>query len=79
MVKALIDKGCTKEASKCIEAGYTLPDSLLMEAIREEKDALIWKIIEGKFYKVEKDQWTCKVEFWYLLSKGRLEMAKVMY
>lgn len=74
-VKAAVEKGMLDLARALIDRGYNVPDSLLIDAIRDDKRELIRNTIQGQFYGREG---CIELDFWYLVHEHFHEEATLL-
>jgi hypothetical protein len=67
LVKTCLEKGAFQLAEKLIAAGYTLPDDIIIEMIREKKWEVLQAVLNQSYQTRLQDT---VVEFWYLLKEN---------
>lgn len=75
-IKLAVEKGMGDFANELLNAGYVVPPSILIDAIREHSETMIRNVVEGHFYKRE-DQ--MELDFWYLNFRGWERYAAMMW
>lgn len=74
-VKAAVEKGMLDLARALIDKGYNVPDSLIIDGIRDNNHELIRNTISGQFYGREG---SIELDFWYLVHEGFHQEAAML-
>ena len=74
-IKAAAEKGLLDLAKVLIDKGYSVPDSLLIDAVRDDNRELIRNTIQGQFYGREN---CVELDFWYLVHEHFYEEATML-
>ena len=72
-IRVAVEKGHLEFTEKLREAGYAIPKTILVDAIREQNEKMIKNIIAGQLYRKEDG---LELDFWYLLYRGWEPYAK---
>ena len=74
-VKVVVWKGRFAFADELIKAGYKVSPDMLYDGIKDQNEDLISNCVTKEYY----DQDYKTLDFWYLIHRGWLKYAKMMY
>ena len=74
IIKICLKKGLISIAKEFLEAGYAIPDSLLLKSIKKNNEKMISNIINSGIYNNSK----IELEYWYLLYNNYIHFAELL-